>query len=74
MNQIMTGEEKSQLSIELTSVLNKNGMENHSNTPDWVLGDYLVNCLETFFRATRDRDNFYGGRQSINESEKGKRW
>jgi len=31
---------------ELEHLINKHSMENRSNTPDFILADYLVRCLE----------------------------
>ena len=33
---------------ELTQLINKHSMENGSNTPDFMLSDYLRKCLETY--------------------------
>lgn len=37
-----------------------NGLENGSNTPDFILGSYLLDCLAAFDRATRNRETWYG--------------
>ena len=53
---------------ELESLINKNNMENGSNTPDFILADYLNNCLHNFDRATKARDEYYdrgGGENTI---------
>lgn len=41
---------------ELESLLNKMSMENISNTPDFILANYLTNCLRTFDVLTEKRD------------------
>lgn len=33
---------------ELASLINRHSLENGSNTPDFILADYLVRCLATF--------------------------
>lgn len=33
---------------DLVHLLNKHGMEKYSNTPDWVLAQFLVGCLKHF--------------------------
>ena len=33
---------------ELTSLINKYSMENGSNTPDFILANYLQDCLRIF--------------------------
>ena len=40
-------------------IINKNSFENHSNTPDFILAEYLTRCLEAFDIAVRRRDNWY---------------
>lgn len=45
---------------ELRSLLNRHCMENASNTPDYVLADYLIGCLKAYDDALRDRDRFFG--------------
>ena len=45
---------------ELMGLLNKHGMENGSDTPDFVLAIYLVACLEAFDKATNARKVWYG--------------
>lgn len=45
---------------ELTVLINKYSLENKSNTPDYILADYLMSCLNQFNKATNDRSKFYG--------------
>jgi hypothetical protein len=45
---------------ELQKLLNRCCIENESDTPDFILAQYLVNCLNTFQAAARDRDRWYG--------------
>ncbi len=40
---------------DLASLLNQHSKEQGSNTPDFILAQYLVDCLEAFDRATLDR-------------------
>jgi hypothetical protein len=40
---------------ELISLINRYSMENGSNTPDIVLADYLIACLEAFDEAVTER-------------------
>ncbi len=56
---------------ELEELLNKYCRENESNTPDFVLADYLVNCLNAFDKATESRRQYYKVfKDSGNETEK----
>ena len=52
--------EEASLRQEISAVLNKYSKENGSNTPDFVLADYLMNCLTAFDKAIKDRDQWYG--------------
>ena len=45
---------------ELENVINRYCMENGSNTPDFILATYLVNCLKTFNKISRRREKWYG--------------
>lgn len=48
------------LANEIAVVLNKFSRENASNTPDFILAEFLHGCLESFERATKRRDCWYG--------------
>ena len=48
------------LQQEITSALNRASRENASNTPDFILAQYLLRCLNAFEMATIDRDKWYG--------------
>lgn len=50
---------------ELESLINRYSMEAGSNTPDYILVEYLKNSLENYHNATRLRDNWYGGKRSV---------
>lgn len=45
---------------KLVHLLNSTSQENSSNTPDYILADYLLTCLDGFDAATRARDKWYG--------------
>ena len=45
---------------ELTAQLNKHSKENSSNTPDFILRDYLCDCLRAFDKASLAREEWYG--------------
>jgi hypothetical protein len=55
-----TVEPKQTFQQELVSLLNKHSKENGSNTPDWILADYLRVSLDAFELVTGLRDNWYG--------------
>jgi hypothetical protein len=45
------------LTAKLTTLLN--GYENPSNTPDFILAEYLKNCLDAYNNAVQDRAAWY---------------
>lgn len=45
---------------ELRDLLHKRSMENASNTPDFILAQYLTNCLRAWNHATQQREAWYG--------------
>lgn len=45
---------------DLTDLINACSLENLSNTPDYMLADYLVDCLYAHNAAVRNRDAWYG--------------
>jgi hypothetical protein len=45
---------------ELRALLNKYSMENNSNTPDFILAAYLLDCLRAWDIAMRDRETWQG--------------
>ena len=51
---------KNSFRLELEALINSHSLENGSNSPDWLLAEYLVGCLELFDTTTRHRDQQYG--------------
>lgn len=49
------------LRMELGRLLNRFSMENGSNTPDFILAGYLLNCLQAYDAAVAARDLWRGG-------------
>lgn len=45
---------------ELAAVLNRHRQENASNTPDWILAEYLWGCLAVWNTAIQQRETWYG--------------
>ena len=43
---------------ELADLINKHSLENPSNTPDFILAQYLADCLDAFNVATNQRDGW----------------
>ena len=44
---------------DIERLINKHSRENASNTPDFILAEYVSRCLDAFDLATRSRDNWY---------------
>jgi hypothetical protein len=45
---------------ELKQLINRHSVENGSHTPDFILADYLTNCLKAFETAATARSGWYG--------------
>lgn len=56
----MIAAKSSELSSELASLLNKYSKENGSNTPDFILAEYLIHCLKAWDCAVQSREEWYG--------------
>lgn len=44
----------------IKKLLNETMAENMSNTPDYILAEFLVHCLFAFDKATNARSEWYG--------------
>jgi hypothetical protein len=56
----MTKHKMTNLQKELESVLNKASRENESNTPDFILAEFMLRCLIAFESASKQREAWYG--------------
>lgn len=45
---------------ELENLLNRKCMENGSNTPDYILAEYMMGCLRVYENAVNAREKWYG--------------
>lgn len=59
------------LRSEIQTTLNRHSAENGSNTPDFMLADYLLACLEAFDRTVRARESWYGRTDAPGQSATG---
>lgn len=48
------------LEAKLREVINCHSAENGSDTPDFILAQYLHHCLNAFDYAVRKREEWYG--------------
>lgn len=46
---------------DFAEVVNKHSLENLCNTPDFILGEYLFQCLMNYNDAVVSRNNWYAG-------------
>jgi hypothetical protein len=44
----------------LRSLINRHSKENESNTPDFILAQYMLACLAAFNAAVQHRDAWHG--------------
>jgi len=51
---------KNDLRTEIEQTINSHSAENGSNTPDFVLAGYIMDCLSAFDRAVTAREKWYG--------------
>jgi len=64
-------EKKLTLQKEIENTLNRHSAENGSNTPDFILARYLMDCLKAFDNAALARSNWYGNRdKSIEDAHR----
>lgn len=49
---------------EVQTLLNRHSRENHSNTPDFILAQFLASALEAYEQAVNSRDSWYSISQS----------
>jgi len=45
---------------DLEHLINHHSQENASNTPDFILAQYLAGCLAVFDTAVQQRETWYG--------------
>lgn len=53
-------QKRKQLVDEIARTINRCSAEGGSDTPDFILAEYLVGCLEAFEHATTSRDRWRG--------------
>lgn len=51
----------SDLQTEIQHALNSHSAENGSDTPDYILAEFLTGCLEAYNRAVRRREAWHEG-------------
>jgi hypothetical protein len=56
----MTPEKRQQFCKDLEHLINRYSLENGSNTPDFLLAEYLADCLEVFETSIQRREQWWG--------------
>ena len=54
---------------DLAKLINFHSLESVSNTPDFIIAEYLTNTLLEFDKLMQSRDNWYGYNQRPRRSE-----
>lgn len=54
-----TAKNRTGLRKKLELIINFHSQENESDTPDFILADYLIDCLNAFDKATKRRTEWY---------------
>lgn len=52
-------EKKEEFKKELGELINKHSIEDGSDTPDYLLAEYLCGCLEQFNNTVMQREGYY---------------
>jgi len=50
---------------ELVSLINRYSRENESDTPDYILADFMISCLLAFETEVKRREKWYGRQPSM---------
>ncbi len=45
---------------KIENLINIHSLENGSDTPDFILSQYLIDCLKAFDKALQAREEWYG--------------
>ena len=51
---------KTELEKKLSDLINGESRENDSNTPDFILAEYMMACLDAFELASNKREAWFG--------------
>lgn len=56
---------------DFAQVINKHSLENHSNTPDFILAEYIMYSLELFQSTSVSREKWYGKSLKVDYTARG---
>jgi hypothetical protein len=54
---------------DLENLINSHSLENYSDTPDFILAQFIVKCLEAWNDAVCTRDKWYDFQNMFNSDE-----
>ena len=54
---------------ELIELLNKHSKENDSDTPDYLLSNFIIKCLNAFDTTIIDREKWYGRKRKVSTTD-----
>lgn len=66
---LRTSQSDRDLLSELTTLLNCYSAENQSNTPDFILAEYVIGCLDAFNSAVKRRTRWYNQGEDLKRPE-----
>ena len=61
-------EDRMTLEQEIQHTINRHSAENGSNTPDFILAQFLLGCLAAWDAATNERERWYGRVSAADEN------
>lgn len=53
---------------QLEGLINSHSKENESNTPDFILAQYMSDCLDAFTKASNRREEWFGRKLEVVET------
>lgn len=56
----LTLKKRTQLRNDICDAINRVSAENGSNTPDFILAEYLMDCLNAYERIHNANEKWYG--------------
>lgn len=63
-----TDQKGHQFFVELTCLINRYSVDSKANTPDYVLAEYMIDCLKTFCSSLKNRmAHIYGNANKSNQ-------
>jgi hypothetical protein len=60
---------KEKFKKDLEKLINNYSLENENDTPDFIIADYLIECLDNYSNIIKARDKWYGDEHWKEEKE-----